>query len=109
MFLRSLPFVLAKKEESFSPPYIDGTFRHLIHSLSELYVLGQAGESERADDHLKTIGELTGPEFMELYKGLHAELADYLETLGVKYNELHDLSIFTTIEQYKNQLAALYG
>lgn len=109
LFLRSLPFVLAKKEESFSTPYSTGTFRHLIHTLSELYVMRQAGETEQADDYTKTISELTDPAFMEIYEKLYAELAEYLETLGIKYNEVHDCSIFTAIEQRKSQFAALYS
>lgn len=108
MFLRSLPFVLAKKGESFSQPYFEATFRHLIHSMSELYVMRQAGENDLADDHLKTIAELTGPEFVEVYEGLYGELAEYLETIGIKYNEVHDVSIFTSIEQHRNRFAALY-
>lgn len=109
LFLRSLPFVLAKKEESFSPPYITATFRHVIHTLSELYALRQAGETGQADDHMKTISELTGPSFTEIYGKLYTELAEYLETLGIKYNEVHDFEIFTAIEQRKNEFAALYG
>ncbi|WP_341961189.1 hypothetical protein NM897_15155 [Planococcus maritimus] len=109
LFLKSLPFVLAKKEESFSPSHIIATFRHIIHSLSELYALRQANETEQANDHMKTISELTDPSFIEIYDKLYTELAEYLETLGVKYNEVHDFSIFSTIEQRKNQLAALYG
>lgn len=109
LFLRSFPFLLAKKEESFSAPYFTGTFRHLIHTLSELYVMRQAGESERADDFMATIGELTDPAFMEIYENLANELADYLETLGKKYNEVHDYAIFNTIGQRKDQFAALYG
>ncbi len=109
LFLRSLPFVLAKKEESFSAPYFTGTFRHLIHSLSELYVMRQADESEQADDFMATISELTDPAFMEIFENLFNELADYLETLGVKYNEVHDYAIFNLIGQRKDQFAALYS
>lgn len=109
LFLRSLPFVLAKKEESFSAPYFTGTFHHLIHSLSELYVMRQAGESEQADDFMATISELTNPAFMEIFENLFNELADYLETLGVKYNEVHDYAIFNLIGQRKDQFAALYS
>ncbi|MDN5709383.1 MAG: hypothetical protein L0G95_08080 [Planococcus sp. (in: firmicutes)] len=108
LFLKTLPFVLAKKEDSFSAPYLNGTFRHVIHTLSELYVMRQAGETEQAEDYTKTIRELTGPAFMEIYEKLYTELAEYLETLGVKYNEVHDILIFTVIEQRKNQFAALY-
>lgn len=109
LFLRSLPFVLAKKEESFSALYFTGTFRHLIHSLSELYVMRQAGESEQANDFMATISELTDPAFMEIFENLFNELTDYLETLGVKYNEVHDYAIFNLIGQRKDQFAALYS
>ncbi|MGM0897969.1 MAG: hypothetical protein ACQEV0_08715 [Bacillota bacterium] len=109
MFLRSLPFLLAKKEESFSAHYIDGSFRHLIHTLSELHVLYQTGNIEKAEDHLKAIGELTNSRFMEIYQGLASELNGYLQSHGIKYNEVHELSIFPIIEKRKKQLSSIFN
>lgn len=108
VFLRSLPFVLAKKEQSFSEPYIDGTFRHLVHALSELYVMKQAGEEEKVEDHLQMVRELTDDSFVEVYQDLFDELAAYMKAVGSKYNEVHELGLFSTLETRKKQLDAMY-
>lgn len=107
LFLRSLPFVLAKKEQSLSALYIDGTFRHVINALSELYVLKQADEAEKVEDHLQTVRELTDESFVELYRTIFEELSAYMASVGTKYNEVHDLSLFSTLETRKKQLNAI--
>ncbi|MBT2582151.1 hypothetical protein [Planococcus sp. ISL-109] len=109
LFLRSLPFLLTKKEQSFSASYIDGTFRHLINALSELHVLKQAGELEKAEDHLQTFRELTDESFIELYQKLFEELVAYLTTVGTKYNEVHELTLFKNLETHKKQLNAMFS
>lgn len=106
LFLKSLPFVLARKADSLSAPFIDGTFRHLVHSMAELYVLMQAEESEAVEDHLVVVSELMGANFLDIYRGMYAELVHYLKETGTKYNEVHEFSLFKKIEERKSQMAS---